>query len=125
MAALRRPLHKQAHPDCQYGATTWGECDKVGDNIYADWQAMQQVLLAYRIVVIGDPKWFRKDEGQFGQLVHVLEGTASDFINDDGNASQAPWVIRLRAAIERVKAGDLPEYNLYAVPGHQPITEGG
>jgi len=78
---------------------------------------MQQVLLAYRIALSGNIKGYRKDKGQFAQLVKVIAGEQADFMNEDGNPSQAAWVVRLRAAIERVKAGDLPSYNLYTPSG--------
>jgi hypothetical protein len=108
-----RPPHKKAHATCEYGATTWGECDKARDNAYADWQAMQQVILAYNIVVGGRAKAFKKDDTQFGQLVQLINGDRDIFVNDDGNESRAPFIERLRAAIARFSAGDLPAYNLY------------
>lgn len=118
----RRPLHKVAHATCPL--PNWAACDKVRDETYADWQAMQQVLLAYNIVVGDRWKAYRKDKGAFAQLVQFLAGERQDIMNDDGNASQAAWVLRLRAAIERVKAGDLPGYNLYtpASPAEQEST---
>lgn len=90
---------------------------KACEERFATWQAMQQVVLAFRIVVEGRAGAFHKDKGQFAQLVQYIAGEREDIINDDGNPSQAPWVLRLRAAIERVKAGDLPSYNLYSASG--------
>lgn len=86
---------------------------KACDDRKQDWDAMQQVILAFNIVQRGDIRSYRKEKSVFAQLVRYIAGEQGDIMNDDGNASQAPWVLRLRAAIERVKAGDLPSYNLY------------
>lgn len=111
---MARPPHKQAHEVCPFGVTTtWADCDKARDSAYTDWQAMQQVILAYNIVVGGRAQAFRKEKGQLAQLVQFIAGEREDIMNDEGNPSEAAFVIRLRAAIERVKAGDLPAYNLY------------
>ena len=89
---------------------------KACDEEYANWQAFQQVYLAYKIVLLGDTKRFKGDKGQLAQLVRVIAGEQDDVMNDEGNRSEAPWVKRLRAALERFKAGDFPAYNLYEVP---------
>lgn len=117
---MKRPLHRLAHVNCEYGAANWSACDRARDNAYADWQAMQQVILAFNIATRGDTRPYRKEKGAFAQLVQYLAGEREDITNDDGNPSEAPWVMRLRAAIERVKAGQLPGYNLYepAVPAN-------
>jgi hypothetical protein len=86
---------------------------KACDERKADWDAMQQVILAYNVVVRGDARRYRKEKSVIGQLVRYISGDQEDIMNDDGNASQAPWVLRLRSAIERFKAGDLPVYCLY------------
>lgn len=120
---MRTP-HKKAHAVCPWAAATWGACDKAADSAYADWQAMQQVLLAWRVATAGEAavKRYRKDDGQFAQLVRVVAGEAEDIMNDDGNPARTPWVQRLRAAIERVKAGDLPAYTLYTLMPPQAAT---
>lgn len=74
---------------------------------------MQQVILAYNIAARGETKPYRKDNSLFGQLVRHIAGEQADIMNDDGNPSQAPYAIRIREAIARVIAGDLPRYNLY------------
>lgn len=99
--------HYEGGPPCRF--STKKACD---DN-YADWQAMQQVLLAYDIAVRGDMKPWKKEKSAFAQLVLYIAGERDDITNEDGNPSTAPWVVRLRAAVERVKASDLPLYNLY------------
>lgn len=86
---------------------------KACDDRKADWDAMQQVILAYNVVVRGDSARYRREKSVLGQLVRYITGEQEDIMNDDGNPSQAPGVLRLRAAIERVKAGDLPVYTLY------------
>lgn len=86
---------------------------KACDDRYADWQAMQQVIAAYNVVVSNRWKAYRKEKSAFAQLVLWLAGDRTDIMNDDGNPSQAPWVIRLRAAIRRVIAGEVPRYTLY------------
>lgn len=114
MAAVRRPLHKTAHSLCQHA--NWSACDKAADNAKADWDAMQQVILAYNLVVRAGgetPKEFRKGKGLFEQLVQLIGGAREELVNDDGNPHQGPWPTRIRAAITRFKAGDLPTYNLY------------
>ena len=79
----------------------------------ADWDAMQQVILAHGIAVRGATKPYRKGDTVFNQLVRYIAGEQDDITTKDGNPNVTPWVLRLRAAIERVKAGDLPGYNLY------------
>lgn len=113
---MRAP-HKQVHATCEFGATTWSDCDKARDNAYLDWQAMQQVILAYNLVVAGKAGEFRKTDNALSSLVLYISGDAAEMLNDDGNPSRAPFVMRIRAAIERFKAGDLPAYNLY-----QPVA---
>lgn len=111
-----RPRHKAAHPDCLFEAANWGECDKARDVGYADWQAMQQVILAYRIVGSGSTKAYRKEKTAFARLIRWVDGQTEDIMNDDGNPSEEPFVNRLRAARARYQAGDLPRYNLYTPP---------
>lgn len=110
-----RPQHKKAHPACPNGAN-WSHCDAVVKALYENWQAMQQVLLAYLIVTEGRAGAFKKDDTQFGQLVQLIAGAREKFVNKDGNESEAGFVIKLRAAIQHVVAGDLPAYNLYHIP---------
>lgn len=98
--------HYEGGPPCDLSTK------KACDERFADWQAMQQVLLAYLIVSEGRAKQYKKDDTQFGQLVQYIAGERESITNADGNASEAPWVKRLMAAIERVIAGDLPVYNL-------------
>lgn len=86
---------------------------KACEDRFADWQAMQHVLLAYRVVVEGRQANFHKDKGQFAQLVQLIAGEREDIVNDDGNPSATPWVQRLRNAVAIIIAGDLPGYNLY------------
>jgi hypothetical protein len=124
---MARPLHRKAHPDCKYGAANWGECDKASDNEFADWQAMQQVILAYNTVVKAGgetPTAYRKEKGLYAQLVQLIGGTREDLTNDDGNPHEGAWALRLRAAIERFKAGDIPVYCLYR-PVPPATNEGG
>lgn len=109
---MRSP-HKKAHANCEYGASTWAECDKAADNVYADWQAMQTVLLAYKVAVTGRRI---KEGNHFAQLVDIMLGHREFIVNKDGNPNETAEVARLYAAIERVKAGDLPGYTLYTLP---------
>lgn len=92
------------------------------DDTYADWQAMQQVLLAYSIVMQGRAKDYKKDKGQLAQLVRYIAGEQEDILNAEGNPSEAPWAARLRAAVARVVAADLPGYTLYT-PGRPPAPQ--
>lgn len=96
------------------------ECE---DN-FADWQAMQMVLLAYNIVMQGRAKRYKKDKGQFAQLVRLIAGEQDDILTDEGNPNMSPWVNRLRAAIQRIKAGELPGYTLYTPeePAESEVT---
>jgi hypothetical protein len=122
---MRRALHKVAHEECPWGVANWSDCDKATDNAKADWDAMQQVILAYNIAARGGSRPYKKDKGAFAQLVLYIAGDRGEILNEDGNASQAPWVLRLRSAIERFIAGDLPVYNLYepAVPAQQEAED--
>lgn len=119
VAAVKRRPHKLAHPTCEYGATTWSDCDKAVTRAKGDWDAFQQVLLAYRIALreAGQRAQGFKADGLFDQLVQIIRGTRQDFVNEDGNPHMGPWAVKLRAAIDRFKAGDFPAYNLYAIPG--------
>jgi hypothetical protein len=83
---------------------------------------MQQVLLAYRIAREGRRI---KEDNVLGDLVDYIGGHIEVILNKDGNPNRSPWVSRLMAAIDRVKAGNLPEYNLYTIPGQPPAHEGG
>lgn len=115
---MARSPHKKAHAVCPYGVDgTWAECDKVFDGIRADWDAMQQVILAARIVDRRDTRTYRKGKDAFSQLVRWMDGQQADIMNDDGNSHVGAFVVRLRAARERYIAGDLPRYNLYTPPG--------
>ena len=120
--AARRAAHKVCHPTCAHA--NWADCDRASDSRYIEWQAMQQVILAYNIVVSSRASVFLKDKGTFAQLVQHIAGKSEDIMNDEGNPSQTPFVIKLRAAIARVKAGDLPGYNLYrpAPPAEEEAT---
>jgi hypothetical protein len=75
---------------------------KACDVAYVQWQARSQVMLAARIVanMTRDQRarW-RKDSTIFGQLVAVLDSRQEDIMNEDGNPSQSPFVIRLREAL--------------------------
>jgi hypothetical protein len=108
-----RSPHKKVHANCEYGASTWAECDKAADNVYADWQAMQQVLLAYRVALTGRRI---RENNHFAQLVDIMLGHREVIVNKDGNPNEGQDVARLYAAIERVKAGDIPGYTLYTLP---------
>lgn len=110
---MKGVTHKQAHPECAFGVTSWAACDKLTTPAYADWQAMQQVILAFNVVVRGDTSRWKKEKGQFGSLVRYISGDSDDMLDDDGNPASSATVMRLRAAIERFKLGDLPGYNLY------------
>lgn len=102
--------HIEGGPACSF--RTKKDCEEN----YADWQAFQQVLLAYRIALSGATKPYRKDKGVMAQLVQYIAGERDEIVNEDGNPSQQPFVRRLRAAIARFKAGDIPAYNLYDIP---------
>jgi hypothetical protein len=115
MAAVKRPLHKKAHLLCPY--PNWSACDKAADDAKADWDAMQQVLLAYRIASEGRRL---KEDNQFANLIDYIGGHVEVILNKEGNPNRSTWVTRLLAAIERFKAGDLPAYNLYGIPGILP-----
>lgn len=111
-----RRKHSVAHATCPYGADNWARCDKYRDVEYLNWCAMQQVILAARVVDAGETKPYRKDKGIFAQLVQWLNGDREDIMNDDGNPNEGAFVVRLRAARARYLAGDLPRYNLYTPP---------
>jgi hypothetical protein len=125
---MARAPHKKAHEVCPFGVTTtWADCDKARDDMYVDWQAMQQVILAYNTVVKAGgetPASYRKEKGLYAQLVQLIGGTREDLTNDDGNPHEGAWALRLRAAIERFKAGDIPVYCLYR-PVPPATNEGG
>jgi hypothetical protein len=110
---MKRPLHKVAHATCEYGASNWAQCDRARDMAYQDWQAMQQVILAYNIVRKGHALSFKKAGGLFAQLVLFIAGERDDLTDADGNPAVTLWAMRTRDAIERFKSGDLPVYNLY------------
>ena len=103
----RGHTHREGGPVCDLPTK------KACDERFQDWQAMQQVILAYNIAARGETKPYRKDKSLFGQLIRYIAGEQGDIMNDDGNSSQAPFTIRVRGAIERVIAGDLPGCNLY------------
>jgi len=109
----RRAPHKTAHPDCKWQAGTWSECDAASANHYADWQAMQQVILAYNVVVGGRAGSYKKEQSLFAQLVQLIAGDRESLDNKDGTPSGSAFTQRVLAAIERLKQSDLPEYNLY------------
>lgn len=97
---------------------------KACEDRYADWQAMQHVILAYNIVKQGKAKRYRKQKGQLAQLVLYIAGEQDAIMTAEGNVSVTPWVLRLMRAIERVKAGDVPGYTLYTIGGStEPAQE--
>lgn len=119
---MRSP-HKQVHPTCPWGASTWGECDKAADNAYQDWQAFQMVLLAYKIVIAEErPKGY-KGSSLDEQVVQLIRGQREQLVNGDGNPAVSTWAKRLYSAIERFKAGDFPAYNLYEIPTPSSVAE--
>lgn len=99
--------HQDGGPVCVHATK------KACEEAYADWQAMQQVILAWRIASRSENLRPWRGGSVFDQLVLVIAGAQADITTAEGNVSQAPWVKRLRAALERAKAGDLPRYNLY------------
>jgi len=121
-----RSPHKKVHEVCPWGVTTWADCDRAADNAKADWDAMQQVILIHKIALreqeTGKAQGF-KDKNLFDQLVRVFRGTQEDLTTDDGNPNVGPWALRLRAAVARYHAGDVPVYNLYQPPSR--AGEGG
>lgn len=104
------------HTHWDGGPTCSHRTKKACDEAYADWQATQQVLLAVKVVRAGHVRGFKGDKSVTAQLVRYIAGEQADILNDDGNPHEGPWVVRLRAAIERLKAGDVPGYNLYTMP---------
>lgn len=100
-------VHQEGGPTCRFA--TKKSCDE----FFADWQAMQSVLLAYRIAVKGEVKRYKGDKSVLAQLVRLIAGEQEAILNGDGNPSQSAEVKRLMAAIERAKNGELPGYNLY------------
>src|SRR5690349_18084160 len=78
---VARDLHRKVHAVCPNGAANWADCDRVADDRYADWQAMQQVLLAYRLLTkdrtdhreAQSIKRLKKD-GVFGALLRWMDG---------------------------------------------------
>lgn len=106
-----RPPHKKVHENCEYGADTWAQCDKAVDAIVADWGAMQQVILAFNIAQEGRRI---KQDNFLARLIDYIGGDSRELLTKDGShPDMSPWAVRVRAAIERAKAGDLPAYNLY------------
>lgn len=99
--------HQDGGPTCDLPTK------KACDDRYADWQAMQQVILAYNIAGSGDTRAYRKEKSVLARLVLYISGESHDILNDEGNPNLSPWVVRIRRAIERFAAGDLPGYNLY------------
>lgn len=83
---------------------------KACEDRYADWQAMQQVLLAYSIALRGNRL---KEDNVLSQLVDVIGGHKEYITTKEGNPNATTWVARLYAAMERVKSGELPGYTLY------------
>lgn len=114
---MARELHRRAHSTCPNGAANWADCDKIADDRYADWQAMQTVLLAWKVLRSGETAKIKrmKAEGQFGALMRYMLGEAEDIMNDEGNPNESPIANRLRAAVNRALAGDYPNYNLYGI----------
>lgn len=122
---MRRPLHRVAHVECPYGAANWAACDAAFKDIREDWDAMQQVILAYKIALRPGQHGYRGDS-LFDQLVRYIRGQQEDLTNKDGNPYASTWAMRIRAAIARFIAGDLPRYNLYQIPGLQePVEQNG
>lgn len=99
--------HWEGGPPCDLSTK------KACDDRLADWAAMQQVLLAYRIVMDGRAKAYTKDKSLVGQLVLYIAGLKESLDNKDGTPSEAASTKRIVAAVARVVAGDLPGYNLY------------
>ena len=118
---MKRPLHKVAHSVCPHA--NWAACDKAAEASYRTWGYMQQVILAYNIVVGGRSMAFRKEKGLFAQLVQLIAGDRDELMNDEGNPSESRDAIGLREAIERFKAGDLPGYNLYEPTAPSATTQ--
>lgn len=109
----------RGHTHWEGGPTCDLPTKKACEERKADWDAMQQVILAYNIAARGETKPYRKGDTLFNQLVRYIAGEQDDIVNGDGNPNMGPFAVRLRRAIDRVKAGDLPEYNLYEpVSGH-------
>lgn len=106
-------VHREGGPTCDLSTK------KACEDRYADWQAMQQVLLAYSVVMRSVPahkSYYRKGKDQFSQLVRYIAGDIDVMTNADGNPSVAPWTQRLLRAIARVREADLPGYTLYTIP---------
>lgn len=122
---MARDLHRQVHSVCPNGAANWADCDRVADDRYQDWQAMQQVLLAFMILRSGEEAKIKrmKRDGQFGALLRYMAEDAPDILNDEGNPAATPWANRLRAACARAVAGDLPNYNLYGLRRREIATQ--
>lgn len=74
---------------------------KLCDEEYAAWQANSQVALARKVVAEGRVGAYAKDKTQFAQLVRIVAGEQSDFLTEDGVASEAAWIKRLRAALDQ------------------------
>lgn len=107
---MRAP-HKQVHANCEYGATTWADCDRAVDAVVRDWQAMQTVILAYNIALSGRRI---KEDNFIARLVDYIGGHSRALLVKDGSHEDVgPEAMRVHAAIERFKAGNLPAYNLY------------
>jgi hypothetical protein len=92
---------------------------KACEDRYSDWQAMQQVLLAYRVALRGDAPRYRKESSVFAQLVGYIAGDRESLDNKDGTASAAPFTKRILAAIDRVIVGGAAGYNLYTPSGEK------
>ena len=107
---MRAP-HKQVHEVCPFGAGTWSACDTAATNAYTDWQAMQQVILAFNVVQEGRRI---KEDNFLARLIDYIGGHSRALLTKDGSHEDvSAWAMRTHAAIERFKAGDLPAYNLY------------
>lgn len=116
MARIASHTHRDGGPTCSERTR------KACDDRYSDWQAMQQVLLAYRIAASGRRI---KEDNVFAQLIDLIGGHRENIMTKEGNPNVTPWVARLRSAMERVKSGVLPEYNLYMIPGLDSEQQGG
>lgn len=85
---------------------------KACEEEFADWQAMQQVVLAQLILAKhGKPM---KGKGMIEQLTQMFAGERETIVNNDGNESQTPFTQRLIRAYKRYQAeGPGPGWHLY------------
>lgn len=91
---------------------------KACEERFADWQAMQQVILAHNVVARAQGAPVRRDGNSvFDQLVLVIAGQRATITNGDGVQSEAAFTRRILAALERYRAeGPGPGRHLYQPP---------